>query len=193
MEGSTTCTNPSSLSPTILSYINPRNNPAFISRPPCLPPLLQREKRNTHTHSRKPKKEKRETEQMMKRSRAETMQQHQKLQEEAPTKSQRRYKSPKRPHNVSKITTEDIVNGPSTVPADAAIDSPCSASPEAYPEDPLYVLWDELSGVWPWAVEQEELSGWYPFVEGHFREIGEEEGVVLVDLWRLNDVCEVPN
>lgn len=117
--------------------------------------------------------------------------QQQKLQEETPTKSQRRYKSPKRTHNTPKTITED--NNPTTVPADALVDSTCAASPELYTADPLYAVWDELSGVWPWAVEQDELSGWYPFVEGHFREIGEEEGVDLLDLWRLNDIFEVPN
>jgi hypothetical protein len=127
---------------------------------------------------------------MMKRNRAETMQQ-QKLQEETPTKSQRRYKSPKRAHNAPKTRTED--NNPTTVPADAVVNSTCTASPEMHAADSLFAAWDELSGVWPWAVEQDVLSGWYPFVEGHFQDIGEEEGVDLLDLWRLNDILEVPN
>ncbi|KAF3332676.1 hypothetical protein FCM35_KLT02253 [Carex littledalei] len=129
---------------------------------------------------------------MMKRNRGETMQQ-QKLQEETPAKSQRRYKSPKRPHNNAPKTMTEDNNPTTTVLADAVVDSICIGSPEMYTEDPIFAVWDELSGVWPWAVEQEELSGWYPFVEGHFREIGEEEGVDLLDLWRLNDIIEVPN
>lgn len=118
--------------------------------------------------------------------------QQQKIQEETPAKSQRRYKSPKCPLNAPKTMTEDN-NPTTTAPADAVIDSICTEFPEMFMEDPIYAVWDELSGVWPWAVEQEELSGWYPFVEGHFREIGEEEGVDLLDLWRLNDIIEVPN
>jgi hypothetical protein len=126
----------------------------------------------------------------MKRNRAEITQQ-QKFQEETPTKSQRRYKSPKRTHNEPKTRTED--NIPTTMPADAVVDSTCTAAPEMYTTDSLFAVWDELSGVWPWAVEQDVLLGWYPFVEGHFQEIVEEEGVDLLDLWRLNDILEVPN